>query len=347
MNRRHAAVPLWVLLSVPLLGAGTCGGGSDGGTTCASDRDCSDRIYCNGVEACLPTNPSADARGCVKLAVAACPSGSVCSNADQGCMPVCTTTITTGCLPPCRQDLDCSNSVFCDGQELCMPGGAGADARGCLPSRGPPCFTNQSCDEADQRCVSTCTDADGDGHYAMACGGDDCDDHDVNDFPGNPEVCDPSNHDEDCDPTTFGHRDTDGDGYDDAACCNGTHCGSDCNDANPSVHPNQVEVCNGIDDNCRGGIDEGVSVPLYVDGDLDGFGAGAPDAGCPGTAGRSTLGNDCDDTNPAIVPGAMICTGTSGGSGYSICQSNGTYASSKCSLTATCHAQPNGTGICL
>ncbi|HKY30902.1 MAG TPA: putative metal-binding motif-containing protein [Candidatus Polarisedimenticolia bacterium] len=30
----------------------------------------------------------------------------------------------------------------------------------------------------------------------------------------------------------------------------------DCNDSNPSVNPNGSEVCNGIDDDCNGGIDE-------------------------------------------------------------------------------------------
>jgi hypothetical protein len=30
----------------------------------------------------------------------------------------------------------------------------------------------------------------------------------------------------------------------------------DCNDNNPSIHPNQGELCNGIDDNCNGMADE-------------------------------------------------------------------------------------------
>jgi hypothetical protein len=40
-------------------------------------------------------------------------------------------------------------------------------------------------------------DADGDGHRAMNCGGDDCDDADANRFPGRTEVCDTTMHDED------------------------------------------------------------------------------------------------------------------------------------------------------
>lgn len=37
--------------------------------------------------------------------------------------------------------------------------------------------------------------------------GDDCDDDDPDRYPGNFEICDDDDHDEDCDPTTFGTRD--------------------------------------------------------------------------------------------------------------------------------------------
>jgi len=62
--------------------------------------------------------------------------------------------------------------------------------------------------------------ADGDGRDSIACGGDDCDDNDRNRYPGNAEVCDAEDHDEDCDATTFGNRDVDGDGHIDALCGN-------------------------------------------------------------------------------------------------------------------------------
>ncbi len=44
--------------------------------------------------------------------------------------------------------------------------------------------------------------------------------------------------------------DNDGDGFSEA---NG-----DCNDANPDIYPGATELCNGIDDNCNGTIDEGL-----------------------------------------------------------------------------------------
>lgn len=58
----------------------------------------------------------------------------------------------------------------------------------------------------------------------------------------------------------------------------------DCDDSDPEVNPHAAEVCNGIDDDCNGLIDD-------VDADGDGYVAGA----CGG--------DDCDDTNFNVNPG--------------------------------------------
>ncbi|MEK6687727.1 MAG: putative metal-binding motif-containing protein, partial [Gemmatimonadota bacterium] len=101
-------------------------------------------------------------------------------------------------------------------------------------------------------------DADRDGANAMACGGTDCDDTDAMRTPGGVEICDDANRDEDCDPSTFGSRDADGDTFVDAACCNdegGTmRCGSDCNDSRRDAHPGATEACEGIDNDCDGDV---------------------------------------------------------------------------------------------
>ena len=122
----------------------------------------------------------------------------------------------------CVTDTDCSDTMFCTGIERCQPGASNADARGCVvASPANPCATGQTCNEAMDRCESSCAsaDRDGDGHRTTACGGDDCDDMDANRFPGNAEVCDIATHDEDCDAFTFGIRDGDADGEADARCC--------------------------------------------------------------------------------------------------------------------------------
>ncbi len=98
---------------------------------------------------------------------------------------------------------------------------------------------------------SFAVDRDGDGHDSIASGGDDCNDNDRNRYPGNVEVCDARNHDEDCDPMTFGRRDEDRDGEVDSRCCNISsgrggvrNCGTDCDDSKRAIQP-ASQVCDG------------------------------------------------------------------------------------------------------
>ncbi len=156
-------------------------------------------------------------------------------------------------------------------------------------------------------------DGDGDGHDAIACGGDDCDDADATRFPGRQETCDPSDHDEDCDPSTFGVRDGDGDGFADARCCNVSEagartCGTDCDDTRITASPTTVEVCNGLDDDCDAALDEGVTVTFWPDADDDNHGVHDPSMtrmGCPSLAPAHYAEHDdaCDDTRAYVHPG--------------------------------------------
>lgn len=80
---------------------------------------------------------------------------------------------------------------------------------------------------------------------------------------------------------------------------------TDCNDNLATVNPNGIEVCNLIDDNCNGIVDEGVQSLFYADQDNDGFGGTAPTTlACSAPAGYSSTSNDCDDNNAAISPNA-------------------------------------------
>lgn len=104
-------------------------------------------------------------------------------------------------------------------------------------------------------------DADGDGQLSYAHGGADCDDNDARRYAGNVEVGDPESRDEDCNPETFGTVDSDGDGFYSNRACNrrpdgSMNCGRDCDDSNPRIHPLQIDVLNGRDDNCNLEVDE-------------------------------------------------------------------------------------------
>jgi hypothetical protein len=91
--------------------------------------------------------------------------------------------------------------------------------------------------------------------------------------------------------------DLDGDGFAD---------GVDCDDSDPTVNPAAAEICDGIDQNCNGTIDDGLRVTYYDDSDSDGF--GDPDDSvdeCSRPAGYVVDNTDCDDTRNDVNPVAQ------------------------------------------
>lgn len=83
----------------------------------------------------------------------------------------------------------------------------------------------------------------------------------------------------------------------------------DCNDFDGNIHPDAVEICDGIDNNCSGLVDDEdpdvqPDITYYYDGDGDGFGrSDMPISRCI-DPGYPTIGGDCDDGDALIYPGA-------------------------------------------
>ena len=91
--------------------------------------------------------------------------------------------------------------------------------------------------------------------------------------------------------------DSDGDGY--------SAEDGDCNDADASIYPGAVEICDGIDNNCDDSVDEGVTTTYYQDTDSDGFGdPGSTVEGCDQPVGAVSIPNDCNDSDADTYPGA-------------------------------------------
>jgi hypothetical protein len=78
-----------------------------------------------------------------------------------------------------------------------------------------------------------------------------------------------------CWPPTPYYQDADGDGYGNPnvsiSVCNNAPVpagyvldATDCDDTNPNIHPGATEVCNGLDDNCDGLVDNGITAPTAL-----------------------------------------------------------------------------------
>jgi len=149
--------------------------------------------------------------------------------------------------------------------------------------------------------------------------GTDCDDDDSERYPGKLEVCD--GIDNNCDsgltdePYLSFYLDQDGDGFGrtdtvEKSCRRPDNYAldpGDCNDASDEDHPNALERCDGLDNNCNDQIDEGLELEqLFTDLDGDGYGAvGAQmSQACLGTPNLGVGQEDCDDSDAERYPGA-------------------------------------------
>ena len=75
----------------------------------------------------------------------------------------------------------------------------------------------------------------------------------------------------------------------------------DCDDDESMINPAATEVCDGLDNNCDGQIDEGTGAVFYADEDEDGFGTSSlTKLACEAPEGYVPNANDCDDASSEI-----------------------------------------------
>ena len=177
--------------------------------------------------------------------------------------------------------------VGCSNQQPANPdfdGDGWADAQDCGPS--DPAISPSAEDLVGDGIDNNCdgldgVDYDGDGYASELSGGDDCNDAEPNFHPGASDLWSAENGaDENCD--NIDGVDADGDGYPGNAPTDSDDF--DCNDQDASVNPGvEEDPKTPVDDNCD---------DLAADVDEDGYESG------------TGPGNDCDDDNDAIHPGA-------------------------------------------
>ena len=84
--------------------------------------------------------------------------------------------------------------------------------------------------------------------------------------------------------------------------------GRDCDDTEPAAFPGAVEICDYVDNDCDGSIDEAGAAGAetwYPDGDGDGFGSdGVAIESCLPPDGYGIGNEDCDDDDPEVYPDA-------------------------------------------
>ena len=84
----------------------------------------------------------------------------------------------------------------------------------------------------------------------------------------------------------------------------------DCDDDNADLYPGAEEVCDDIDNNCDGEIDNNPidGNAFYLDNDADGFGAGfGVGTSCDEIPdGHSLIPGDCDDDNAEVNPDGTV-----------------------------------------
>ncbi|MBO84369.1 MAG: hypothetical protein CL927_03345 [Deltaproteobacteria bacterium] len=176
----------------------------------------------------------------------------------------------------------------------------------------------------------------------------DCDDGDAAVHPNATEICDDRDVDEDCsgaaddddpgvDPSTQAafYPDSDGDGYGSDSASGTAACdlvsgmvadNTDCDDDAVEIHPEAIELCDGIDSNCDAMPDAGLATFVDAEGTVSDYtelltgSSGAPAVASLGTAGtlrvcegtwyvHLDVSADVEIDNPSGVPSDVVLDG--------------------------------------
>ncbi|MEC7983828.1 MAG: MopE-related protein [Myxococcota bacterium] len=111
-------------------------------------------------------------------------------------------------------------------------------------------------------------------------------------------------------------KDNDGDGFGAVTEDPNYTSGEDCNDDDPNIYPDASELCDGVDNNCNGEVDEDATTIFYFDRDGDGYGGDEDTlSACEPPEGYSERGRDCNDS-PSTLKGYTNADGTPIPDGY-------------------------------
>lgn len=267
--------------------------------------------------------------------------GMDCSHLDDACNEG-QLDVSLGCTAvPANEGASCDDGTSCTENDVCTAG----TCEGTTVSEVIGDGIDQDCD-GNELCY---VDADNDGYLNNAPGtisssnlscsdpyqGDattpagDCNDAANTTYPGASEVC--NSADDDCNGTVDDHAinaqtwfvDADSDTYGDPN-MSASFCAppmgyvgnsSDCNDQDAQINFAATEVCNGVDDNCNGAVDDNASDALtfYMDADADTHGSVSMSdsiLSCDVPAGYVSSNDDCDDNNADVSPDAIeTCNG--------------------------------------
>jgi formylglycine-generating enzyme required for sulfatase activity len=218
----------------------------------------------------------------------------------------------------------CGLGACAGGKVVCAASGKGAVCDGAAKAGPEACNgLDDDCDgQSDEAadllapatdCKATGVCASGAASPSCTSGNWTCDYQKVAGFEGAQEQsCD--GQDNDCDGQTDEGCDDDGDGWCDAAMiAQGTPAacpqgGGDCSDgggaAAAAIHPGAFEACDGVDNNCGGGLDEGCAAELCNDWDDDKD--GQTDEGCDDD------GDGHCDAKMAVYGWPKVCVATVG-----------------------------------